>query len=73
MGRNRSRIYVVTEDADVLAPGWLAVRINYDTVKFVYRLEDGRTTLKGVRVGAQMAAIGDIIRFDGRRLSVERR
>lgn len=67
------QFYTVTEDADMLAPKWLAVRINYTTIKFVYRIIDGRETLKGVRIGNETAKIGDKILFNGKRLSVERR
>ena len=66
-------IYTVTKDADMLAPDWLAVRINYTSVKFVYYLADGTEKLKGVRIDGQIAEIGDTISFDGKRLSVERR
>lgn len=65
--------YIVTEDADMLAPDWLAVRINYTSIKFVYHLMDGTEKLKGVRINGQIAEIGDMISFDGKRLSVERR
>lgn len=65
--------YIVTEDADMLAPDWLAVRINYGSVKFVYYLADGAEKLKGVRIDGQIAEIGDTILFDGKRLSVGRR
>lgn len=65
--------YTVTEDADMLAPDWLTVRINYTTIKFVYRLVDGHETLKGVRIGNETARIGDKILFNGTRLSIERR
>lgn len=65
--------YMVTTDADMLAPHWLAARINYTSVKFIYVLCDGAETLKGVRIGDQTAEIGDSICFDGKRLSVERR
>lgn len=65
--------YKVTKDADVLAPKWLAIRINYKTVRFLYRDIDGAVTLKGVRINDQTAKIGDTICFDGKRLSVERR
>lgn len=67
------QFYIVTKDADMLAPDWLAVRINYTSVKFVYYLADGAEKLKGVRINGQMAEIGDTISFDGKRLSVERR
>lgn len=65
--------YIVTEDADMLAPDWLAARINYTSVKFVYYLADGAEKLKGMRINDQIAEIGDTISFDGKRLSVERR
>ena len=65
--------YTVTKDADMLAPKWLAARINYTNVKFMYYLADGAEKLKGVRINDQIAEIGDTISFDGKRLSVERR
>ena len=65
--------YTVTKDADMLAPEWLAARINYTSIKFVYYLFDGAERLKGVRIDDQIAKIGDTISFDGKRLSVERR
>ena len=65
--------YTVTKDADRLAPQWLASRINYRTVKFVYRDKDGHVELKGVKIGDEVARIGDTIQFNGRRLYVERR
>lgn len=65
--------YKITKDADMLAPDWLAARINYKSVKFIYVLCDGTETLKGVRIGDQTAEIGDTICFDGKRLFVERR
>lgn len=67
------QFYIVTEDADMLAPDWLAARINYTSVKFVYYLVDGVEKLKGVRINGQIAEIGDTISFNGKRLSVERR
>ena len=65
--------YTITKDSDVLAPDWLVVRMKYRTIKFVYRIRDGASELKGVRIGAEIAEIGDNILFDGKRLSVERR
>ena len=65
--------YVVTRDADMLAPDWLAVRINYTSIKFVYHQIDGAEKRKGVRIGDETAEIGDAILFDDKRLSVERR
>ena len=67
------QFYIVTEDADMLAPDWLDARINYTNVKFMYYLADGAERLKGVRINDQIAEIGDTISFDGKRLSVERR
>ena len=65
--------YTVTKDADRLAPNWLASRINYKTVKLLYRDIDGHAELKGVKIGDEVAQIGDTVQFNGRRLSVERR
>lgn len=65
--------YKITKDADMLAPNWMADRINYKTVKFLYVIRDGAETLKGVKINDQTAKIGDMVYFDGRRLSVERR
>lgn len=65
--------YIIAKDADMLAPNWLADRINYKTVKFLYGIRDGAEILKGVRINDQTAKIGDAVCFDGRRLSVERR
>lgn len=65
--------FIMTKDSDVLAPDWLVTRMNYRTIKFVYRIRDGASELKGVRIGADIAKIGDEILFDGKRLSVERR
>lgn len=67
------KYYTITKDADMQAPKWLAARINYGSIKFVYYLADGAEKLKGVKVGDQIAKIGDTISFDGKRLSVERR
>lgn len=65
--------YIVTEDADMLAPDWLAARVDYRNIKFLYRIRDGTSELKGVKLGDEVAKIGDTILFDGRQLSVERR
>lgn len=62
--------YVVTKDADMMAPDWLTSRINYKTVKLIYILRDGAETLKGVRIGNELVGIGDTIAYDGKRLSV---
>lgn len=65
--------YIVTKDADMLAPSWLAARIDYKSVKFVYVLKDGIETLKGVKINGCTAKTGDTVCFDGKHLSVERR
>ena len=65
--------YAVTKDADMLAPNWLTDRVDYKSVKFLYGIHDGAEILKGVRIGDEMAKIGDTICFDGKRLYIERR
>ena len=65
--------YILTKDADMLAPNWLTDRIDYRTVKFLYGIRDGAETLKGVKINDQTAKIGDVVCFDGKRLFVERR
>ena len=65
--------YQVTKDADMLMPSWLAARINYTTVKILYQDNDGHAEVKGVRIGDEVAKIGDTVVFNGKRLSVERR
>lgn len=65
--------YTVTKDTDMLAPKWLADRVDYRNIKFLYRIRDGTSELKGVKLGDEVAKIGDTILFDGRQLSVERR
>lgn len=65
--------YILTKDADMLVPNWLTDRIDYRTVKFLYGIRDGAETLKGVKINDQTAKIGDVVYFDGKRLSVERR
>lgn len=65
--------YTITKDSDMLAPAWLAKRINYKTIKFLYRIIDGAEQLKGVRINEEVAGIGDTVVFDGNRIAVERR
>lgn len=65
--------YTITKDSDMLAPAWLAKRINYKTIKFLYRIIDGAEQLKGVRINEKVAEIGDTVIFDGNRITVERR
>lgn len=64
--------YTVTKDADRLAPKWLAVRIDSIKNKFVYVIRDGAMVLKGVRLGHEMAEVGDRVCFNGKRLYIER-
>ena len=61
-----NKSYIVTKDADMLAPKWLSVCINYTTIKFMYWIIDGHETLKGVRIGNETARIGDKILFNGK-------
>lgn len=70
--KNRQR-YIVTHDADRIAPDWLAVRINYDTVNFIYQVVDGAVQLKGVRIGHEIARIGDVVVLKTGKLHIERR
>ena len=70
----KSEYYIVTKDVDILAPSWLSERIERGIATILYRNRDGHTEVKGVRVrGDDVAQIGDTIRYDGRRISVERR
>ena len=55
-----------------MAPGWLSVRIDGQNVKLLYHPVDGAVQMKGVKVNHEVAEIGDIIVYDGKRLSVER-
>ena len=57
----------------MLAPNWLADRVNYKTVKFLYGEKDGAEILKWVKINDQTAKIGDVVCFNGKRLFVERR
>lgn len=57
----------------MLAPEWLTARVDYREIKFIYRIVDGASSLKGVRIRGKMAEIGDTLFFDGRRISIEKR
>ena len=70
--KHRER-YTVTAEADRIAPDWLAARINYDTVNFVYKIVDGAVQLKGVRIGYEIAKIGDVVVLKTGKLHIERR
>ena len=65
--------YKITADADMLAPKWLASKINYKSIKFLYHTIDGVAKLKGMRIENAVAKIGDAVLFEGKQLSVERR
>ena len=65
--------YTVSKDSDIFAPPWLVKRINYRSIKFLYKIIDGASKLKRVRVNDEVAEIGDVITFDGSKLGVERR
>ena len=56
----------------MLAPRWLADRINYKTIKFLYVLVDGAEVLKGLKVNGQIAEIGDAVVLAGDRIVVEK-
>ena len=56
----------------MLAPSWLADRINYKTIKFLYVLVDGTEVLKGLKANGQIAEIGDAVVLAGDRIVVEK-
>ena len=56
----------------MLAPSWLADRIDYKTIKFLYVLVDGTEVLKGLKVNGQIAEVGDAVVLAGDRIVVEK-
>ena len=56
----------------MLAPSWLADRINYKTIKFLHVLVDGAEVLKGLKVNGQIAEVGDTVVLAGNRVMVEK-
>lgn len=68
-----SEKYIVTKDIDMLAPTWLAEYTRRRSGSIRYTNRDGHAEVKGVRIGDELAQIGDAIIYDGKRLSVERR
>ena len=56
----------------MLAPSWLADRIDYKTIKFLYVLVDGTEVLKGLKVNGQIAEVGDTVLLTGDRIVVEK-
>lgn len=65
--------HTITKDSDMIAPTWLAKRINYKTIKFLYRIIDVAEQLKGMRINEEVARIGDVIVLDGNRITIERK
>ena len=66
------RRHIITRESDMLAPSWLADRIDYKTIKFLYVLVDGAEALKGLKVNGQIAEIGDAVVLAGDRIVVEK-
>ena len=66
------RRHIITRESSMLAPSWLADRINYKTIKFLYVLVDGTEVLKGLKVNGQIAEIGDAVVLAGNRIVVEK-
>ena len=56
----------------MIAPSWLADRIDYKAIKFLYVLVDGAEVLKGLKVNGQIADIGDAVVLTGDRIMVEK-
>ena len=56
----------------MLAPSWLADRIDYKTIKFLYVLVDGTEVLKGLKVNGQIAEVCDTVVLTGDRIVVEK-
>ena len=56
----------------MLAPSWLADRIDYKTIKFLYVLVDGTEVLKWLKANGQIAEIGDAVVLAGDRIVVEK-
>ena len=68
----KERRYIITRESSMLAPSWLADRIDYKTIKFLYVLVDGAEVLKGLKVNGQIAEIGDAVVLAGDRIVVEK-
>ena len=68
----KERRYIITRESSMLAPSWIADRINYKTIKFLYVLVDGTEVLKGLKVNGQIAEIGDTVVLAGDRIMVEK-
>lgn len=69
----KERRHIITRESDMLAPSWLAGRIDYKTIKFLYVLVDGTEALKGLKVNGQIAEVGDTVVLTGDRIVVEKK
>ena len=69
----KERRHIITRESDMLAPSWLAGRIDYKTIKFLYVLVDGAEVLKGLKVNGQIAEVGDTVVLTGDRIVVEKK
>lgn len=65
--------YKLTADSDMIAPTWLNERLGKPSARFVYYIYDGVLKLRGVRIGNDIAEIGETIVLDSNGLSIERR
>lgn len=63
--------YRVHEKIDRIAPDWLAERLRSGNIYCVYGIKDGREYLKGVMVDHEMAKVGTVLLFDGKRVSIK--
>ena len=68
----KERRHIITRESNMLAPSWLADRINYKTIKFLYVLVDGAEALKGLKINGQIAEIGDAVVLADDRIVVEK-
>lgn len=68
-----SEKYIVTKDIDMLSLTWLAEYTRRRSGSIQYTNRDGHSEVKGVKIGDELAQIGDAIIYDGERLSIERR
>ena len=68
----KERRHIITRESSMLAPSWLADRIDYKTIKFLYVLVDGAEALKGLKVNGQIAEVGDTVVLAGNRVMVEK-
>ena len=69
----KERRHIITRESNMLAPSWLADRIDYKTIKFLYALVDGAEVLKGLKINGQIAEVGDAVVLTGNRIVVEKK